>query len=253
MGEATEKMIQNAQNVSVVLERLDGELKNQSLLWKYFHLRPTSKGVTIVSHHPLAPMRGIKRTASTLKDTLLGLDEHLSALADDADGEKVYHVLDHFKFKRRGNPNKLEENIQAAFIFGMISHGPEYEGIQFLASELIILDKNASKQNRFDVVGYKDHILYIFELKRGYDTEIYQQINRYRTHFESHCQEFKRLLAAYPRTACLEAVEKIEAVKYIAVMDEARLSSCDWTEKTKTAGADLWLFRPGLTFHKFKV
>lgn len=256
MEEMVERIIQNARDASTILKRLNEKLKNQSLLWEYFHLRPTSNGVTIVSHHPLAPMRGADCTVETLEDTLLKLNGHLSTLAAEyPDEEKLYKFLDDSGFKHRSKrtEKELEEDVQADFISGMISHGTEYEGIHFLSSELILRDEDTEQQNRFDVVGYKNHILYIFELKRERTTAIYAQMNRYRTHFESHSQEFKKLLAAYPRTACPETVEKIEAVKYVAVMKHAQLSPHDWMAETKNACVDTWFFRPALAFHKLKA
>lgn len=256
MPEAFEKIIRNARNASTALGRLNGKLTDQGLLWDYFHLRPTSGGVTIVSHHPLAPMRGADCTADTLEDTLLRLDGHLSTLAAEyPKEEELFAVLDRFGFSHRSERKEkdLEEDVQAAFISGMISRGAEYEGIQFLASELILRDEDSSQQNRFDVVGYKDHILYIFELKRGRTTAIYEQMDRYRKHFEAYRQEFIELLTAYPRTACPEAVEKIKDVKYVAVMKDARLSRQDWMTKAKNACVDTWFFRPTLAFRKLKV
>lgn len=252
MEEVIKKIIKNAEGTSEVLNGLNGKLKNQGRLWKYFHLRPTSNGVTVVSHHPLAPMRGTNCTVDELEETLLKLDGQLNTLAAEyPDVEKSYNLLDVSGFKRRGEQEgkELEEDIQAAFISGMVSQGAEYEGIQFLASELILQDEDVKQQNRFDVVGFKENTLYIFELKRERVTTIYEQINRYRTHFESHIQEFKKLLAAYPRTVCSEAVE-IKSVKYIAVMKYAELSQYNWSEKSKNAGVDTWFFHPALAFHK---
>ena len=255
MKETIKKIIQNAQGTCTVLNELNGKLKHQGRLWKYFHLRPTSDGVTIVSHHPLAPMRGTSRTVDELEKTLMDLDGQLNPLAAEyPDEEKSYKIFDNFSFHRRDEQEgrELEEDIQAAFISGLVSNGAEYEGIQFLASELILPDEDAKKQNRFDVVGYKENTLYIFELKRGRVTTIYGQIDCYRTHFESHIQEFKNLLAAYPCTACSEAVE-IKSVKYVAVMKYAELSQYNWTEKTRNAGVETWFFRPALAFRKIKV
>ena len=252
MEEVIKKIIKNAEETSEVLNGLNGKLKNQGRLWKYFHLRPTANDVTVVSHHPIAPMRGTHRKVDELEKTLLELDGQLNTLAAEyPDEEKTYKVLADLKFERRGEQEgkELEEDIQAAFISGMVSHGAEYEGIQFLASELILQDEDVKQQNRFDVVGFKENTLYIFELKRERVTTIYEQINRYRTHFESHIQEFKKLLAAYPRTVCSEAVE-IRSVKYVAVMKYAELSQYNWAEKTKNAGVDTWFFHPALAFHK---
>ena len=207
-------------------------------------------------------MRGIHRTINSrkesLKDTLLSLDEYLDTLADaESDKEKFCRELNSFDFPRRGKDTE-EEKIQAAFISGMISRDAEYEGIHFLASELILLDENNPKRNRFDVVGYKNHILYIFELKpdgyketkRKRDEGIFDQIIRYRDHFDANSQKFKTLFAAYPRIACPETVEKIETVKYIAVMKEEQLSTHDWMEEAKNARVDVWLFRSALAFRK---
>ena len=230
---------------AIAKEVWDQFLQNHSrpdLFRKYFHLRPTSQGITIVSTLPEAPMRGIStKNAEDLKNKLTLIDAALSKLVSD-DPSLRKEILTSLGFKTRATQSRREEDAQAAFIRGMLSNDPMYEGIQFVASELCL-----EKSNRFDVVGLKDDTLFIFELKRNRTTLIADQSMRYYDHINQYRQEFDAFLSVYPTLPNIS----FNHVKEITVMRHAENSPrSKWEDYSKTSTIDVWLFEESLTFDK---
>ena len=128
----------------------------------------------------------------------------------------------------------------------MNAGAPAFAGIRFLASELILSTQETGRAGpekgcRFDMVGYRDRTVWLFELKRDRDTGVYSQIVRYKAHFEANRGLFSQVLAAYPRTACPEAVEP-EAIRYIVVEQEGAAAAAEGRRYAGEAGVDTWLF-----------
>ena len=260
-----DQIIANAKFAKNAVIELEPKLKNRELLWEQFHLRPTSTGITVVSNNLRYPMRGVSVGTDALEGLLLDLDGEavrlLGAGLLDADQRaRLGEIMERLGFQTREEAEKeaagprveLLEHVQARFISGMIRGGAEYAGIRFLASELILPDADAEKQGRFDVVGYKDGTLYLFEIRRERETEAYDRLARYRDYYEAHAADFDRLLGAYPRTACTDLVS-LHALRCVAVMRYAANSPVDWQEKSNAAGADTWFFESSYSFRKLSA
>lgn len=213
-----------------------------NLFRKYFHLRPTSSGVTIVSTLPDAPMRGISTTSKDdLKDKLSKIHTVLNKLVSD-DYKLRRETLSSLGFKNRGTQTWREEDAQAAFIRGMITEDPVYEGIQFVASELCL-----EQGNRFDVVGLKNNTLYLFELKRDRTTIVADQAQRYYNHVNDHRSDFDMVLSVYPNLANVH----FDNVKTVVVMRRAENSPrSKWENYSRTSNVDVWLFEQSISFEK---
>lgn len=215
---------------------------------KCFHLRPTSNGVTIVSTLPYAAMRGVSIKCSELGTKLDILSEHFNKLVgvDEYQAKQLLHDLG---FQQRLRKYKsidfaLEEDIQAHFIRGMLDNQAYYDGIQFVASEL-----NLEDSNRFDVIGIKDNCVYIFELKKGRTTAIFEQIGRYIEHFNQYGDEFSSLIQSYPNLRLPNI--KINEVKGIAVMRYAEnSSSTKWESLIMQHQIDVWFYKEAISFYK---
>ena len=221
---------------------------------KYFHLRPTSKDITVVSTLPYAPMRGLNVSPEDLPKRLSAIKKKLPVLLSMTD--QSCSELQALGFSKREKQSALEENIQAMFIRGMLDGEDYYQGIRFVASELTLGD-----HKRFDVVGFQGDTLYIFELKRNRDTTAAPQVKTYCDYVVNHCDKFKEVLGDYPNLS----VPHFKSVKGIAVMCYSENTIYptwnDWykaAEKVKRSekytpdisGIDIWLFKEALTFIK---
>lgn len=211
---------------------------------KYFHLRPTSSGITIVSTFSFAPMRGIDVQARELHDTLVRLNSRLKFLVSDnkSTDEKTEVLIKEFGFKKRDKDETvLEEYAQALFIKGMLQKQSEYEGARFVASEFTL-----EKRNRFDVVGIKDNTLYIFELKKGRTHSAIDQASNYAKLVMANKDVFMSVLATYPNNT----VASFDKIKVIAVMEHSENATKTLREKAAANGVDIWYYEPSLHFFK---
>lgn len=241
-----QQVTNNALSSKTILADFLASQKDMTAFVKHFHLRPTSAGITIVSTLPYAPMRGITVKCSELAETLGDLAKNFVKLLGE-DEQSAKEKLRELGFNERqssGANGEREEDIQAAFIRGMIEGQAAYEDIHFLASELNLEDKN-----RFDVVGVKGNCLYLFELKNGRTTKVFEQVERYVTHVNQNLAVFTTLLENYPIVDT--SVSQIDAVKGIAVMRYAKNSpDAKWEPLVKMHQADAWFFEQSISFHK---
>lgn len=214
------------------------------LFQTYFHLRPTSKGITIVSTLPDAPMRGISvKNADGLQNTLERLGTLLPHLVD-ANSAQVVETLRPLGFKKRSKKSFREEDVQATFIRRMIAHDPACQNIQFVASELTL-----ARAMRFDVVGYRpsDDTLFLFEMKKGRETSATTQVLNYRRHIEEHRDNFAKVLSVYPNFP----VSGFSSIKCVTVMKFYENSPESVWENTVTAhDVDIWMYDSELHFPK---
>lgn len=230
---------------AIAKEVLTQYLKNNpsaELFQTYFHLRPTSKGITIVSTLPTAPMRGISvKNADELQNTLEQLGTLLPQLVD-ADFEQVVEALRPFGFKKRSTKSFREEDIQATFIRRMMSHDPAYQNIQFVASELTL-----ERNKRLDVVGYRssDDTLFLFEMKKGRKTAATTQVLNYREHIEKHREHFAEVFSVYPNFP----VNGFSNIQCVTVMKFDENSPTSVWENTVTAhDVAIWMYDRELNF-----
>lgn len=241
-----DKIEKNAREGAKVYQTFLKDFKAPMLFRRYFHLRPTSGGTTIVCALPEGAMRGIDCTdVSQLQKKLEDIGNSLPALLAD-DRATRRNVLDKLGFAQRKNgDSKLEEDVQAKFINGMINGECAYRGIQFVASEL-----NLEDANRFDVVGFKDDTLYIFELKRGRETSALSQVKGYCDHARVNKSEFERVLACYPNLA-VPSFSKIQGIAVMALAENSLMKK--WTELLNDTALDaddlqIWFFEDALSF-----
>lgn len=231
------KILLNTKSCSDIVNKLD----LPSSFWESFHFRPTSSGITIVSTLSYAPMRGIKVSLEKLESVVLNILDRLSVLqtADEESGQA--ELLD-MGFKHRALMKSREENIQAMFINGMIAKTPEYLGIEFVASELTLEEKN-----RFDVIGVKDNTLYLFEMKLKRSFGAAKQVLGYVEFVNDNIEKFKEVLCNYPNFD----VKDFTHIKAVTVMEYSERMSKKLISDATEIGVDSWFFNENMTFERF--
>jgi hypothetical protein len=232
-----DKIYENAKAAKEIYEKLDLAKKFSGC----FHLRPTSGGITIVSTLSDAPMRGKDVSKEELKKTLSKINENFKRICGD-DTEKALKILGDIGYKERKTAKSyLEENTQAEFIKGLLSKQPDYDGIEFVASELAL-----ERESRFDVVGFKNDTLYVFETKKGRTFSAMPQVAKYVKLVEENPDAFRKVLSVYPN----RAVDSFTCVKGIAVMEDAANKTHKLREEAIKYDVGLWFYRSALCFEK---
>jgi len=206
-----------------------------------FHLRPTASGITIISTLPYAPMRGIPLNAMKLKPLLDEISANINVLLG-IDDDKSMELLDKWGFNRRKPGGFLEENAQAFFIQGMILKQEMYEGIEFVASELVLADSSC----RFDVVGYKNNNIYIFEMKKDRTIAGLMQTADYAKLTNENKSHYLEVLKNYPHCP----IADFDNVIPVAVMKYATNSVTQLESKAKEAGVGLWFYERSIALRK---
>ena len=153
---------------SVWKEYSEGE---RNKIKKYFHLRPTNNGITIVSTLPIQPMRGITglRKENDLRKKMNKIVKNFNKLTsiNKRNIKKELNKIG-FPIRKKSNKTVLEEEIQAIMIRNMSKDEnlrkilKSKEQIRFIASEFAI----KQKPGRIDIIGFNEKDLYIFEIKR---------------------------------------------------------------------------------------
>jgi len=259
------KIAQNAKTAREIWEPFAHNKK----LCECFHLRPTKSGITLVSTLPYAPMRGISLSAAAVTpllneitkkiNVLLGLDTKKAlALLESwnfklreidvyfgLDEEDAVAFLENRNFEILETVSFMEENAQALFIKGMILKQEMYEGIHFVASELEL----AGKSSRFDIVGYKDNTLYIFEMKKGRKVAGLAQTAGYAKLINENKHHFLSVLTHYPHCS----IDNFNKIIPVAVMGYAANAVSQLTAKAKEAEVALWFYERSITLRKTNV
>lgn len=241
-----EKHMKNAIMASEVWNTFKED--QQKLLKKYFHLRPTSSGVTIISTLPIAPMRGIiNRNRAELKQNLDSLFNQFPRITS-ANDKKALSVLKDMKFKdRKTEHNELEEYSQAVFINSMADNKKLQEvlnsnyPVRFIASELIF----EKGPYRVDIVGFDGKDLFFFELKKGRTFKV-EQVVDYRKYYTDNEKMLDELLFNYP----INGIGKYEKIRVVMVMRHAENSSNKerWRELSKEHDLDIIFYKPSYDF-----
>jgi uncharacterized DUF497 family protein len=156
---------------------------------KKFHLRPTKKGVTIVSTLEKKPMRGRLVGKTVVKEWLEQL--YAVTISTKSQEEKL-KILQELKFddrKQSSNSNeKNEEFYQAKMIAEMSENQTlkdflKVDELIFIASEFILHHQlDESKRERIDIIGYDGkNRIFFFELKDPEDPkgDPVSQVKRY--------------------------------------------------------------------------
>jgi hypothetical protein len=235
--ETVSKIAENTKAAREVWSEFSGNVK----LKECFHLRPTKIGITVVSTLPYAPMRGVSVSTKDLREILIKITEKINVLLG-VDTDKALRLLEKWSFKSRTSDSFLEENAQAMFIQGMIMKQVIYEDIEFVASELILADKSS----RFDIVGFKDGDIYVFELKKGRTTLGFEQTAQYATLLEQNKSTFLEVLRNYPHCP----ITDFNKVFGVAVMQYAANSEKQLESAAKKAGVGLWFYERSITLRK---
>ena len=124
----------------------------------------------------------------------------------------------------------------------MITKKEMYEGIEFVASELILADKSS----RFDIVGYKDGTLYIFEMKKDRTLAGLTQTAGYAKLINDNKSLFLDVLKNYPHCP----VNDFEKIIAVAVMRYASNSAALLANRAKDAGVGLWFYERSIALRK---
>jgi hypothetical protein len=188
-------------------------------------------------------MRGKSVDQSELKGLLKEIaSKSAKLLSHDTDKDEQLKLMDEWGFKGRMSDSFLEENAQAFFIHGMVMRQEMYEGINFVASELVL----PGESSRFDIVGYREGTLYIFEMKKGRSLEALCQAACYASLINQNKTLYLDVLRNYPHYA----VDDFDKVIAIAVMRYAANSTTNWESKAKEAGVGVWFYERSIALHK---
>ena len=234
---------------AIIAQGIWNEFMHDKKLCECFHLRPTASAIAVISTLPYAPMRGIPVTPNKLKNKL----EEIAAKTDvllGVDVNKSLNLMEKWGFKNREIKSKksdgfIEENAQAFFINGMIMGQDMYEGINFVASELVLADKSS----RFDIVGYKNGTLFIFEMKKDRTLAGLTQTAGYADLIKKNKKTFLKVLKNYPHNP----VDDFKNIAAIAVMRYATNSATLLENRAREAGVGLWFFERSIALRKISV
>lgn len=171
-----------------------------------FHLRPTSKNITIVSTLDKKPMRGI-----ILKKNML--EELYLIMANETYNNQI-ELLEKMGFKDRNKNNPVEEKLQAQMVREMANNDSlksllKVDKLTFIASEFILFSrKDKEKENkklRIDIIAYDGNKrVFFFELKEPENTSDnpFQQLKEYLDFYSVQKREdLVKVLKAYPINA----------------------------------------------------
>ena len=213
-------VLNNAKIAKEGLEEYSSKKDNLETLTKFkkfFHIRPTTSGYTIVSTHKEKPMNGIFVTSSKAKvgakeKTKLKLQEAISLISQKINGENIDWSKMKFKQTHRVDD---EYRFQAYFINEIINN-EQFKNIlgvkelYFIGSEVILHEGVKGKRLKPDVVAHDGKgKIFLFELKRsGSKDDPIEQVNDYIKHYGKN-KDYKELLLNYPMTEVKEIKEYI--------------------------------------------
>jgi len=242
------KILNYAQMASSVWDSMPQE--KQQAINRYFHLRPTNSGVTIVSTYPYLPMRG--KTSSDRETLESDLDKifKYSKRISSVDIDRAVEALKEIGFAERNSAtgNDLEEDTQALMIQNMSNDenlrkrlGVENK-IQFIASELVF----ERGKHRVDIVGFDGVDLFLLELKKGRTKKVDQVANYVNYYSEpKNLEILKRLLKSYP----INPVDNFESIKGVMVMQYAENSAPEkWNKLAEDHSIDILFFEKSLSY-----
>ena len=227
-------------------------IKDQETVKKYFHLRPTKSGVTLVTTLPFLAMRGKEKleTAIEIGNLLKTIIARYGEITQDDDEKAKKIVLEILKIRKgaRDHEKDLEYDIQARMINHMSKDanlarvlGSDKE-IKFIASELIF----EQGPNRVDVVGFNGKTLYFFELKKDRTTKV-EQVKEYVNYYRNS-ELLKQLLSKYP----INPVKEFQEIKGVMVMRHAEGSAKDkkWKSLAEKNQISIVFYSDSFSFEK---
>lgn len=225
--------------------------EDQKIIQKYFHLRPTQSGVTLVTTLPFLAMRGrdglqSEDDVSTLLRAIIKNYREITQDDDDRAVEVVSDILGIVVGRRDLSEDDLEYDIQARMINHMSDDSNLAKAlgsktmIQFVASEMIF----EQGPNRVDIVGFNGSDLFFFELKKGRTTKVKQVADYVRHYGESPL--LGPLLAVYP----IYPVAAFEKIKGVMVMrhSEGSARHDKWKKLAELNRISIVFYRNSLSF-----
>jgi hypothetical protein len=198
-------------------------------IFNFFRLRPKDGSIQLVSFLPDYPMRGgPNRSVSQLRTLLDKIAKRCEALGDVPPQEEDLNCWG-FNQRQHKTDTYREDDVQAAFCLQMQAGNPHFDGIRLVASEFLLLEAN----KRIDVLGIKDSVLYIFELKKERCNSAYNQVKNYKAELQDNLDRYFELLRHYPNMGNAKPTDVFAA----AVMPYAKNHQLD-----KPAGISHWLY-----------
>ncbi len=242
------KILQNTEMANAVWQNLTKEAQND--LNKYFHLRPTNSGVTIVSTLPFAPMRGFIATSRVALEAKLNeIFFNIEKLYSQDEGI-VKETMKELGFKnRQGDSNALlEEKWQARIINNMSGDKLLKEklnakdNIRFIASEFIF----EQGKHKVDIVGFDGNDLLFLELKKGRTTKV-DQVTKYVDYYSSKEKSdiLNIILKLYP----CNPVKSFNTIRGVMIMEFHPNSPHNWQKLAKDNSIDILFFDKDCNWH----
>jgi len=225
----------------------DGD--NRQRICKFFHLRPTSKGITVITTLDNCEMRGVEKNAKNLIALLEEIDKNYEILVSLNDVKRKA-IMESLKFRSLEKASsKSERKIQATMINTMSKDKNLSEileandHIRFIASELTF----GQKKHSVDIVGFDGQDIYFFELKKE-RTEKVEQVKGYIEYYSKERDILKQLLENYP----INNVEKFSRLIGVMVMKYAENSVAkqEWQELAMKNGIHILFYKPSLIYVK---
>ena len=243
------RIIENAKKATELWEKLKKE--DQNKLEKYFHLRPTQSGITIVSTLSFLPMRGLVVTSNRLSAALNFLTKNYQRITktDEDDAKKfLINKNNAFFFKSRSGTSILEEDVQSTMINTMSDDSNlstklnRSSKIKFVASEL----RFQQGKHKVDIIGYDKEDLYLFELKRARTSKMEQLTNYLEYYNNKHLGFLRDLLKNYP----INPVKDFNQIKGCMIMQycEDKKTRDDLKNKAKSLKINLLFFNSSLSY-----
>ena len=205
------KIAKIAQNV---LNELNQDIRARFTRW--FHLRPTSKNITIVTTHPSRPMRGISVGRTVVKDAILFIVNCCDESSNEVNWDRI---------AERYNAGKGFEvgfaNTESPFQADMINHMSNnrnlkkmlgVQNIYFNASE-VVFARGYEKRSIIDVVAHDNGgKVFLFELKSPENNtdDPVKQVTEYLEVYGKggpKNQVFEKMMANYPQNPIKEITD----------------------------------------------
>lgn len=246
------KIIDNAKIAQSVWDSF-AKNKSNRRIQRFFHLRPTNSGITIVTTLDGYEMRGIvKHSGEELANALSEIADYypiLVSLNDIKKNEKMKNLG--FPKRERTLDSALEEFIQATMIDTMsedsgLAKVLGVQNMQFITSELIF----EKGHHRVDIVGFDGIDLYFFELKRGRTLKIAQVSDYVKYYSEAKNNiTLKELLETYP----INPIKHFQSIKGVMVMKYAENSESryKWVDEQKKHNIDILFYRHSFSYKRF--
>jgi hypothetical protein len=188
----------------------------------FFHIRPTSSGITFVTTHKDRAMRGIAKISAARTGEMLTLASR-SIKGAAVDFSRVKYV------RKTGRTEIFEERTQAslskkrekefaiqAFVINAIVSGekslPDKFGVDrlfFMGSELILQDGTVNSGQRIDIVAHDGNgkILFIELKDESTKDDPCDQMRKYLKKYGND-EQFKELLLNYPSIPGISKVDR---------------------------------------------